>query len=272
MSIDVLSLWDFSNPELSEQRFRCELESASSDVRLILMTQIARTYGLRKRFDEARGVLAAIEPEIEDATDEVRLRYRLELGRSYCSPAHDESLLTDDARTRAKQCYEEAFHIGERARLDYLAVDALHMMAMVFPDPAEQLEWDLKTLAYMEGSDQIQAKKWEPSLRNNVGYALHQAGRYEEALKQFELALELRVSAGSVQGIRTGYWMIAWTLRSMARYQEALDIQLRMEKEWDADEKPSPYVYEELEHLYRAIGDEKLAAHNAALRKALSPH
>jgi hypothetical protein len=49
---------------------------------------------------------------------------------------------------------------------------------------------------------------------------------------------------------------------------EALEIQLRLERERDAAEAPSPYVFEELELLYRAKGDETRADHYAELKKA----
>jgi hypothetical protein len=49
--------------------------------------------------------------------------------------------------------------------------------------------------------------------------------------------------------------MIAWTLRSMGRLQEAVDIQLRLERERDELGEPDRYVFEEFEHLYRAPGN-----------------
>jgi hypothetical protein len=49
---------------------------------------------------------------------------------------------------------------------------------------------------------------------------------------------------------------------------EALDIQLRLERECDAAKMPDRYVFEELEILYRARGDETHAAHYAELVKA----
>jgi hypothetical protein len=45
----------------------------------------------------------------------------------------------------------------------------------------------------------------------------------------------------------------------MGRLQEALAIQLRLEREWEAAGEPDPYVWEELEHIYRALGDEPKA-------------
>jgi hypothetical protein len=49
---------------------------------------------------------------------------------------------------------------------------------------------------------------------------------------------------------------------------EAIEIQLRLEREWDEAGEPDPYVFEELEHLYRALQDGERADFYAARRKA----
>jgi hypothetical protein len=54
----------------------------------------------------------------------------------------------------------------------------------------------------------------------------------------------------------------------MGRLLEALAIQLRLEKECDATGEPDPYVFEELEHLYRALQDTERADFYAARRKS----
>ena len=72
IAIDVTPLWDFSKPELSEQRFRAALETAEFVDALILQTQIARTHGLRKDFAKAQAVLAAIEPQTKTVGHEAR--------------------------------------------------------------------------------------------------------------------------------------------------------------------------------------------------------
>jgi tetratricopeptide (TPR) repeat protein len=133
------------------------------------------------------------------------------------------------------------------------------MMVAVDTDPNDQLEWNLKAIDYMEQSTQPEAKAWEGSLRNNVGYALYLAGKYSDALEQFQLSLAAREKAGGVRNIRIAHWMIALTLRAMGRLQDALAIQLRLEREWETAGEPDPYVFEELEHLYRALGDESKA-------------
>ena len=61
MAIDLDALWDFSKPALSEERFRSALAGASGDDALILQTQIARTWGLRRDFERARAILAEVE-------------------------------------------------------------------------------------------------------------------------------------------------------------------------------------------------------------------
>ena len=89
-------------------------------------------------------------------------------------------------------------------------------------------------------------------LRNNVGYANHLLGNYDEALVQYRLSLAAHERANRPANVRIAHWMIARTMRAQGRYQEAIDIQLRMEREWSEAGQPSPYVFEELEQLYRA--------------------
>lgn len=268
MAIDIYALWDYGKPELSEQRFRTALASASGDDTLILQTQIARSYGLRSRFSEAREILAGIEPQIQAAGAGARAHYYLELGRTYASAAHSPESQTPDVKELARSAYLQAFELARDAGLDRLAIDALHMMTFVDTAGEDQIGWNRRAIEYMQASSQPDAKKWEGSLRNNMGYALHSLGRYEQALQEFEQALAVRQRDGNPQSIRIAWWMIAWTLRAMSRLDEALEIQLRLERECDAAGEPDPYVYEELEHLYRALEDTGQAEIYAARRKA----
>jgi tetratricopeptide (TPR) repeat protein len=138
-------------------------------------------------------------------------------------------------------------------------------------EPADQMAWDLKALAYMEASTQEEAKKWEGSLRNNLGYAYHLAGRYDEALVQFRLSAAAYERSGRVANVRIADWMIARTLRFQGKAQEAIAIQLRLEREWNEAGEPDPYVYEELEKLYRDAGDSERAEAYAAKLRAARP-
>ena len=98
MAIDVAPLWNFADPQASEQRFRAALATARGDDALILQTQIARSYGLRKDFGSARATLAGIEPKIATAGAEARARFALESGRAIASAAHAPESQTDATR------------------------------------------------------------------------------------------------------------------------------------------------------------------------------
>ena len=192
----------------------------------------------------------------------------LESGRTWASPAHPPALRTAENRERARSLYMRAFELARDARLDRLAIDALHMMVMVDNEPEQQLAWNEKAVAYMEASSQPAAKGWAGSLYNNVGYAHHLAGRYDEAISNYRKSLAAHEAAGRTENVRIAHWMIASSLRAKGELQEALAIQQRLEREWDAAGKPDPYVYEELEHLHRALGNEAEAARYAGKLKA----
>ncbi len=270
MAIDVDALWDFSSPALSEQRFRAALASADPNDALILQTQIARTYGLRGDFVKAKGILQDLEPRLASASPEAQARHALELGRSFASATHPPDSQTPHALERARSAYTSAIQISKKHQLDDLAIDALHMLAFVDTAPADQLRWGREALAIAEASSQPAARKWEGSIRNNIGYALHQLGRYDDALAEFRRAVAVREAGSNPQRTRVAYWMVAWTLRALKRVDEALDIQLRLEREGDAADAPDPYVFEELEILYRLKQDETRAAHYADRKKAVA--
>ena len=264
MAIDLAPLWDFDNLQLSEQRLRAALATAAGDDALILQTQIARSYGLRGDFATARQVLADIEPETRAAGAEARVRYALELGRTYASATHPPDSQTPQARAQARAAFQSALDQAKQAGLDDLAIDAIHMFAFVDTEPADQLAWAHAALAIAESSAQPAARRWQASIRNNIGYALHQLARHDDALVEFNRALAIRESEDDAGATRVARWMVAWTLRALGRTDEALAIQLRLERENQAAGQPDPYVFEELALLYRARGDQALADQYAA--------
>jgi tetratricopeptide (TPR) repeat protein len=148
--------------------------------------------------------------------------------------------LDDDAKARARAAFLAAHDLAMTGHLDGLAIDALHMMAFVDTAPDRQLRWGQRALEIAVESTQPAAKRWEPSLRNNIGYALHQLGRYDEALAEFRQARLLRERAGDAGALRDARWMEAWTLRALKRIDEAIAIQTRLETEYAACRRPEP--------------------------------
>jgi len=266
MAIDLAPLWDFNQPELSEQRFQNAMLGATTDDQLILKTQIARTHGLRRDFAKAQDILRSMEAQINKASAEVRVRHALEWGRTLASATHGATPPNAAALDGARTAYMKAYSLAKAEQLDTLAIDALHMLAFVDTAPADQLKWGQEALAVALASRQSAARKWEASLRNNIGMALHQLGRFEEALTEFKQAVVLREATGNAQSIRVAHWMLAWTLRALQRVDEALAKQLWLERECAAAGAPDHYVFEELEHLYRIKGDTHKAEHYAQLK------
>lgn len=268
MAIDLSPLWDFARPEVSEKRLRAALKSASGDDALVLQTQIARSYGLRKDFSKAQDILKSIAKDVSTAGPEARTRYALEMGRTYASATHSPELQSAESKKLARASYVDALAIAKGANLDGLAIDAIHMLAFVDTAPTDQLKWGREALAVAVESSQPEAKKWEASIRNNIGYAYHQLGRFDEALIEFKQAVVLRERGMDAGAIRVAYWMVAWTLRALGRTDEALRIQLRLERECETAKAPDRYVFEELAILYRTRGDEVQARHYAELAKS----
>lgn len=251
--MDVSPYWNFDDPAASEAAFRKALSATpKGDDALTLQTQIARTYGLRSRFDQAHALLDTIEPQLATAGAEPHVRYLLERGRTWRS---------SEAAERARPLFIEAAERAHAAGLDALEVDAWHMVALVEKEPEAQMQGSRKALAIALSSPDPIARNWDASLANNIGMTLHDAGRYEEALASFQTALAARERIGEAGTIRVAHWMIAWTLRSLHRHDEALAILRRLETGTTlAAGGPDGYVFEE-------IAENLLATQRADLAK-----
>lgn len=236
--MDVSPYWNFDDPAASEAALRTALDRVrGGDDALTLQTQIARTYGLRSRFDDAHTLLDTIEPQLATAGAEPRVRYLLERGRTWRS---------SKAAERARPLFIEAAERARAAGLEALEVDALHMVALVEKEPEAQMLWNRKALALALSSADPIARNWDASLANNIGVTLHEAGRYDEALASFQTALAARERIGKAGLIRSAHWMIAWNLRSLHRHDEALAILRRLEAETLAAGEPDGYLFEEI--------------------------
>ena len=128
------------------------------------------------------------------------------------------------------------------------------MLAFAEIAPERQLEWTRVALEVAERSKQENARKWRASLNNNLGYALHQSKKFEDALLHFERALELRQQQGNAQNIRIAKWMIAWSLRFLSRQTEAIAMQEQLEMECAQAGEPDVHVFNELATLHANAG------------------
>lgn len=243
---DILALWDFDDPVASEARMRAALDGATHDAALSLRTQIARTLSLRRQFGAAHRVLDEVDAELGGAGAEPRVRSMLERGRTWRSSGEP---------AKARSLFLQAEQLARTSGLDYLHVDALHMVALVQADPEAQLEWTQRALAAARIARDPQTRRWEASLANNIGWSLHEAGRHEEALESFRAALAARERDGAApQRLREAQWMIARELRALRRHDDALAILWRLERELAAAGAGDGFVPEEIGENLLALG------------------
>ena len=263
--LDFDQLWNYNNPAETEQKFRELLPKAEAgddaSYHAQLLTQIARTLGLQRKFDEAHQTLDIVEPMLTDEPKTARIRYLLERGRAFNSSGKKD---------QAHPLFLEAWERAKAAKEDFYAVDAAHMLGIVETGEAS-LDWNMQAIAYAEQSEQPRARNWLGSLYNNTGWTYHDMGEYEKALDLFERALAFRQAQGNPENIRIARWSMARCFRSLGRNDEALEIQLALLEESKQASGSAGYTHEELGELYLQAGEkEKATPHFSAACEELS--
>lgn len=179
-------LWNFDDPALSESRFRTAAADPAydDDERAEFTTQLGRAIGLQGRYEEADALLDSIDGD----EPTVAVRVLLERGRVLNSGGHAEM-----AVPLFEQAAELADHLGE----EFLAVDALHMLAIA--DTAHAETWTRSALEYASTAHDARTRRWMVALHNNLGWSLHDAGRCTEAMVEFQLAEQWAERVGTPQ-------------------------------------------------------------------------
>lgn len=237
-------LWDYNNPAATEEKFRQALQSLSTNINLSdflqLKTQLARTFSLRRMFDEAHAVLDEVE-QILPATKEVaHIRYFLERGRT---------LNTAGKKAEALQQFVSARETAQQLNEDFYTLDAIHMLAIIAP-PSEAIALNEEGVIFAENSKSPQAKNWLGALYNNLAWSYFDRGDYDKALSIFLRALKWREEKQSAKEIFIAKWCVARVLRALNRLDEAIKVQLALLEEMVETDQPDGYVYEELGELY----------------------
>lgn len=241
------SVWDYQQPDVSEQRFRdilATVKSAPADYYLQVMTQLARAQGIQGNFALARQTLNQVSYQLTPKTPLARVRYLLELGRVRNSSGQS---------AQASPLFHEAFELAAQLGEDYYAIDAAHMLGISEP-PDKGLAWNLKALDFVEGSKQPQSQSWRGPLYNNIGWTYHDMGQYEQALVMFQHGVEWRQGQGQERATIIARYAVARCLRSLKRVDAALVILRELEPKADG------YVNEELGECLLLQGDTQAAA------------
>jgi tetratricopeptide (TPR) repeat protein len=178
-------LWNFEDPGLSEKRFRDALADPTynTDEKAELAAQLGRAIGLQGRYEEADALLDTIDGEDEPT---VGIRVLLERGRVLNSSGH---------AAMAVPLFEQTAELGDHLGEEFLAVDALHMLAAA--DSAHAEAWTRSALEYASTAHDPHTRRWMAPLHTSLGWTLHTAGRFTEAIVEFQLAEQWAEQAGT---------------------------------------------------------------------------
>ncbi|MBX3118057.1 MAG: tetratricopeptide repeat protein [Fimbriimonadaceae bacterium] len=246
---DLDSLWTFENPKASEQRFRDLIaefepgmdEPSVSDFVLEAKTQLARSIGLQRRYDEAHKVLDEVEPHATEDRPRLRVRYLLERGRVFNSSGKKQE---------SHSIFMHAWGLASSVSgIDGLAVDAAHMLGIVEPGD-KGLEWNERALELASKSPDPKAQKWMASLYNNIGWTYFEREEYGLALDSFHKAVPLRREEGNAMKLRHARYAVAKTLRFLGDYTTAL----QMARDLAAEDETDGYAHEEIGENMVALG------------------
>jgi tetratricopeptide (TPR) repeat protein len=222
---DFDKMWDYNDPQGTEKKFRQllpEAEKVKDKGRYIeLLTQLARTQSLQKKFTEAHEILDKAMRLINAEHIRPRIRYMLERGRTYNSSGEFE---------KARELFHAAYMQAEKYNEDNLAIDAVHMLGIV--DKGEDsLKWNNLAIEMAEKTPDKNAKGWLGSLYNNTGWTYHDMGEFNKALELFEKNVTWHKDRDTKTEQGIAKWCVARTLRSLDRIEESLKLQTELE-EW----------------------------------------
>ena len=127
-------------------------------------------------------------------------------------------------------------------------------MLGIVEQPDRAWEWNERAMELARSSTDPAARRWVASIANNMAWARHEAGAYEEALELFSLALAERERQDDPARTRIARWCVARCLRSLGRTEEALAEQQSLAAELDALGETDEYVTEEIAECLRALG------------------
>ena len=241
---DYDSMWNYGNPSETREKFLMVLKetegNADLSYTLQLKTQIARTYSLESKFDDAHKVLDEVQTQLNGDTPVAEVRYLLERGRTHNSA---------NERQKAKALFEQSYHKSTEINSVNYAIDAAHMIAIAAETLEEKIEWSKKGIKEAEQSSDTSVKGWIGVFHNNMGWAFFEAKRYAEALEQFQTCWNFHQERQNKESLSIAKWSYAKTLRLLGKIDASLKIQLELLEETNGEDK-SGYTYEELAELY----------------------
>jgi tetratricopeptide (TPR) repeat protein len=192
--------------------------------------------------DEVR---QALDRAPKDRLPVVRVRYLLERGRA---------LNSSKKPAEALPLFREAYDRAVAAGIDFHAIDAAHMVAIV-EEPASKRAWNLKGMGVAERTKDKRAAGWLGTLYNNIGWDYHDEGEFEKALETLRKCWDFhKARKPDGPGARIAKWSVAKQLRCLGRLDEALTMQRELFDEYRRLGEEDGFVHEEIAECLLAQG------------------
>ena len=250
---DFDAYWNYSDPKSTEEKFTEILLSSDNTNELYkaeLKTQLARTLGLQRKFNDGHEMLNSIDASLIDENAQLATRYFLEKGRLYNSNNEKEKAIPE---------FLKATECAKLNQLDYYQVDALHMLGIA-SQAEDSLSWNEKAIEAAETATELRAKNWLGSLYNNTGWTYFDMKEYDKAIDLFQKCLFWNIDKNRVGAVRIANYSMAKCYRMQGKNDKALTIL----EEIEAGE-PDGYIHEELAENYLVLKDMEQAKENFQL-------
>ncbi len=252
---DFNLLWDYSNPAKTEKKFLEILHIAENsddkDYHAQLLTQIARTYSLRRKFEEAHAFLDKASVLISEETPIAAVCLLLERGRTYNSAGK---------KALSIPLFRGALDRALATDLDNYAVDAAHMLGIASPIE-EILEWNLRAVEISENSHDARAKQWLGTLYNNIGWTYFDQKLYDKAINFFRRNQDWCKEYGLMREERIAIWSIAKALRMQGFIHKSLAMQIDILASIEASGEQDGFIFEEIGECLLSLNRNEEAAH-----------
>lgn len=211
MSEDRLRpLWDFFDLDATDARLHDALTREPTDSgRSEVLTQLARVESLRGRHDAAHQLVDEAE-SLSHGSDVARIRVLLERGRI---------LRLEGKPAEALPLFEDAYEASLAAGEDFIAGDAAHMCALA----GDTASWTRRGLELADRS--ASAARWRRTLLLNLGEWHRERGEQNEALENYQAALNAPAAHGTVPVARElARYGAGRALRALGRPAEAIPL------------------------------------------------
>jgi tetratricopeptide (TPR) repeat protein len=221
----------------------------NNSIYLQILSQIALAQAMQQKFEQAHKTLDEAEQDLQEADTIAYARILLERGRVYHQSGDIKNALP---------LFKQSYELSKSSGLDFHAINAAHMVAIVEEKVGDKIHWNRVALSLAENTTITKAGDWIGVLYNNLAQNYIESHDYSSALEAFEKCKKYAEIKGGPIVTRGAKWGIARSYRSLGRLDEALIIQTTLLSEYEeiAHQKLLPI---EIIYVGRGVVYEELA-------------